>query len=234
MNHNIPENFLLVEGEDADVPGPLLSFHTEHGGLLPNLIENIPRDALIVYSYREETERLLSAIYHVLEINCRGKDNITPSMNNGTHCIYDEQYVVNNVIGPKIFEIGRGAPEIMTCEFYEAIERNFPRMLLMNYKQMDNLQEVIAQHHCPDEAPISVNVAVARKEKRGSLTLLRLEKDGGLVEVNEWLQNKRSMLEWRLNLKGRGSQCQGKTRRMEDELLACDDELLQITRSTSF
>ncbi len=249
---NIPEHYLLIdriegegEGEDKDqgryrgvtVPDQLLSFHAENGKVLIDLMENVPRDALIIYSYREETERLLSAIHHVLEINCRSKNNITPIMNNDTHCVYDETYVVKDVVEPKIYEIGRGAPEIMTCEFYDAIERNFPNMVFMNFKQMDNLQRAITKHQCPeyDEAPFHLNAAVDRKEKNQNSILLKLEKDGGMVTVEKWLQEKRAMLEWRLNLKGRGGQqCQGKTRKMEDELYECHDELLQVTRDTSF
>ncbi len=234
----IPGHYLLVDHTISidgkiNVPDQLLSFHAHSDRVLIDLMENVPRDALIIYSYREETERLLSAIHHVLEVNCRKKDNITPILNNGTHCAYNETSVVKDVVEPRIYEIGRGAPEIMTCEFYDAIERNFPNMVFMNFKQADNLQMAIAKHQCPEfleKEPLHKNMASTRTVNIS----LKLEKDGGMVTAEEWLQKKRAMLEWRLNLKGRGQQCQGKTRKMEDDLFECRDELLQVTRDTSF
>ena len=226
-----------VNGRDrVNVPDQLLSSHAYSDKLLIDLMESLPRDALIIYSYREETERLLSAIHWILEHNCRSKrtqQNVTPKMRNGTHCVYDEMYVVGDVVEPRVYEIGRGAPEIMTCDFYDAIERNFPNMVFMNFKQVGNLQKAIAKHQCPEfleQEPLHKNAA-----RNETTILLQLEKDGRMVTLEEWLQKKRAVLVWRLNLKGRGQQCQRKTRKMEDELLfECPDQLLQVKRDTSF
>ena len=62
---------------------------------------------------------------------------------------------------------------------------------------------------------------------------IEVEKTGDKVPLEDWLEEKRDLLEWTLQLKN-GNKCQAKTRAMEDELYACKDELLQVTRNTSF
>jgi len=222
----------LVDNGFYDIPGKVLAFHLYRDEPFEVLLDNIPRDALVVYVYREETGRLLSAIKQVLYMTClknKHPESITPIVN-GNQCQFDEKAIVENVIRKRIFEVGWGIPEIMTCGFYEAIERNFPRMVFIHYKQLDSLQEIVGKHKCPDvEVPVQKNMGY---EKHIEMSI-KLDTSGELVSLNDWIEERRDMLEWTLQLKG-GNKCQAKTRTMEDELLACENELLQVTRHTSF
>ncbi len=231
-------SFLVDDGDVRHVsaglvpPGKVIGFHLMSDEPFEVLLDNIPSDALVIYLHREETDRLLSAIKQVLFVSClnnKHPDIIQPQVN-GTACQVRERDVVENVIQPKAYEIGWGGPEIMTCKFYQAIERNFPRMVFMNYKQIDRLHGALAAHHCPDVKLPAYKNTGAEKEME---MFIELEKTGELIPLQEWLNEKRNMLEWTLQLKG-GNKCQAKTRTMQNELYSCKDELLQVTRHTSF
>ena len=98
----------------------------------------------------------------------------------------------------------------------------------MNYKQANELQKVLSKYHCPD-----YNSLVNKNHSIDFDIFVKLQKDGDLVTMNDWLEAKRDKLEWTFDLKDQ-QQCQGKTRKMEDDLFSCKDEILQVTRDTSF
>jgi len=52
--------------------------------------------------------------------------------------------------------------------------------------------------------------------------------NGIVVSTSDWLTNKRSLLEYRFKLKDNLS-CQGTTRKIEREILACSNETLGIS-----
>lgn len=52
--------------------------------------------------------------------------------------------------------------------------------------------------------------------------------NGTVVSMSDWLANKRALLEYRFRFKENVS-CQGITRKIERELLACSDETLAIS-----
>ncbi len=221
--------------ENFKIP-KIMTSHIRSDTSLINLIQQSPRDALFIYSYREETDRLLSAIRHVMEYACVGRHRreeipFTEVKVDGDNCVINEAAIVNFALKPKAAEIGVGAPEIMTCRFYEAIETNFPRMVFLHYKQVDRLQKLLAKYHCPEllETPFRKNMAV---DKRMTVSV-RLQNDDEVVKVEDWFEAKRDKIEWTFNMKG-GGYCQGKTRKMEDDLFACKDEALHVTRNTSF
>jgi len=198
---------------------------------LIRLFEQTPRDALIIYIYREETDRIMSAVKHIVGLACLGyreMDTEYEMKDEEKKCIFKEEAIANLILKPKKDEVGGGASRVMTCRFYEAIDANFPRMVFMNYKQANELQKVLSKYHCPD-----FNSLVNKKHSIDFDIFVKLQKDGDVVTMNDWLEAKRDKLEWTFDLKDQ-QQCQGKTRKMEDDLFSCKDEILQVTRDTSF
>ncbi len=219
-------------------PPKIHSSHIYSDDTMIDLFQNVPRRSLIVYLHRNENDRLLSAIRQVVIGACKSTNPHPMGVNierHGSRCVLDERQVVDNVIKKKSKEIQMGNSEIMTCDFYSAIEDNFPRMVFLHYKRADDLQNVIAKYHCPKLVghPIRINT---EEDKKYIQPYLKLE-DGQEVELNEWMEAKRDLLELTFQLKAvdRGTMtCQAQTRSMEDELFGCEDEILEITRDTSF
>ena len=130
--------------------------------------------------------------------------------------------------------IGHGELDVMTCDFYRAIEDNFPNMVFVNYKQADMLQEVLAKYHCPEltDFLVHANAAIDRAWK----VSLKLEKDGSEMALDDWLDAKRDIIEFTAtwNVDRQKNYCRSKTRNIQDDLFSCQDELLLVTRDTSF
>lgn len=218
-------------------PAKIISSHVRSDTTMIELFQNVPRDTLIVYFHRNENDRLLSAIRQVI-LSGACKKNITFGVNvekDGSRCVFDEKDAINHLIKPKPNEISMGNSEIMTCEFYRAMEDTFPRMVFVHYTKADDVQNVLAKHNCPKLVgqPIRINT---EEDKRYLQAYLRLE-DGKEIELNEWMEAKRDLLEFTFQMKtvDRGATtCQAKTRGLEDDLSVCEDEIFEITRDTSF
>lgn len=216
-----------------EVPS-IITSHMYDDEPLVDLAQESTRQTLIVYIHRDETERLLSGIRFALTSRVCSPDGQklyvgnTSRFNivrNNTHCILDEMPVVD-LIENRVQEVGLGSPEILTCKAYEAIEQNAPNMIFMHYKQADKLQKLLAKHHCPElmEEPSRVNTA----KGKGSGVFLRLKEGAGIVNLDEWLEEKGPLFEWSLKLKKHAS-CQAKTRHMEDDLFACSDQTIMVS-----
>jgi hypothetical protein len=93
-------------------------------------IKNAPRNTLLIYSNRDETTRLLSAIDHVVTTWCQGIRSPPKRFfereqddNAGLkECIVSEKNLINLGIKSKFMEIGIGATSLLTCETYKAIQ----------------------------------------------------------------------------------------------------------------
>jgi hypothetical protein len=85
---------------------------------------------------------------------------------NTTRCTIDEVHLIN-VIKGREYEIGFGAPEILTCDYFDAIAQYNPsNLIFVHYKQAAKLQQILARHHCPHilkKLPIAKNVASTKK-----------------------------------------------------------------------
>ena len=139
--------------------------------------------------------------------------------------------MIEKVIKPKRNELHFGAGYIMTCDFYDVIEINFPQLLFVHYKQADRIQKILAKYHCPDllDNPIHDNFG----EEKGMEAFLKLDKTGEEIALYDWLELNRDMLEFMFQLDAKQT-CKAKTLSMQDDLLGCEDEMLQVTRETSF
>ena len=185
----------------------------------------------MIYLHREETQRLKSAIKHVLQSRvCKDKSVLSKYASlNGTHCSIDESILVNSIIQNRQNEIGIGGTDVLTCGTYAMIENTAPKMVFINYIQASKLQSLIAKHHCPKliDARYEVNVG-DDKQMRVSVKLDRTKNDEkNVVGIEEWLGGKIGLLELSLGLKKKQT-CLGKTRNMEDDLFACRDEILMV------
>lgn len=212
---------------------PILTAHLIAGDKpLTDLIQHSTQKSLLVYIHREESDRLQSGVKQVASaLVCGRARHKLGSLRhfhiekNATHCTIDEGPLID-LIEKRTQEVGIGAPNILSCEMYNAIEMNAPRMIIMHYKQVNKLQKILAKKYCPGlvNKPVVANVA---KEKLLSV-LLRLQNKQGLVSIDEWLDAKSGLLEWSLNLR-RNATCQATTRHMEDELFTCTDEVLMAS-----
>lgn len=211
----------------------ILTSHTysDYGAI--NVIQNMPRDNLNVYVYREETDRLMAGIREVIQMSVCTND-VYPEIKaerSDEKCIIDEKTIVDFVLAPKKAEVGFGNPSIMTCDFYKAIEDTFPRMVFIHYKKADKLQKVLAKHHCPELAEKSFHSNMgSMKEKQ---TLVRLENDASEMPLADWLAAKRHTIEFTFQY-NKNNTCLAKTRKLEDKLMACDDGILEVTGDVPF
>ena len=211
---------------------PIITAHLAGDQNLINLLKHSTRQTLVIYVHRDESERLLSAIKHILNTRVCGNHELPagPLKNariskNATQCIVDEKSAVE-LIENRIAEVGLGGPSILTCDLYDAIEQNEPNMIFLNYKQANKLQKLLAKRFCPElmeEPPTQMNLA----DKKGMEVYLRMQK-GGDVKLDEWLHEKSDILEWSLRMKEHAT-CQAKTRHMEDDLFTCSDLTIKVS-----
>jgi len=181
------------------------------------LLEHMTRDTLLVYIHCEETERLRSAIKHVTKtILCweQNDNNIDP-------CEIDEQVLIQSLQN-QFAEIGLGARRILTCEVFNKIDETVPKMVFLNYKQADKLQELISNHHCPELSnPVHLNTEEQR-EVRAKINLMNGKNS---TTIEDWVEAKGKLLEWGFGFNKKGP-CERRTRSMEDQLFACEDGIL--------
>ena len=107
-------------------PHELLSFHLFMDRKLIHLVQSATDESLIIYHYRSETERLLSAIKHVVKTRyCTETLDDQEYLKNGIRtedkCIVYEQNLIN-MIENRVAEIKVGNQNIFTCETFNAIE----------------------------------------------------------------------------------------------------------------
>jgi len=236
-NAPVNDSNMLQEALTKNYKVPkLITSHLYTPSTFVRMVENAPHNSLIIYMHRDETDRFISAIKMVvLSRLCREDVHIGPEMDvqiDGSRCVFSEKDLIDKVIKPRIQEIQLGAPDIMSCSFYDAIEKNLPQMVFINYKQADKLQDVLAKYHCPellDGEEIHANVA----EDKQVEAFMKLESNGEEVPMLDWLEEKGSMLEYTYDLRKKQT-CRSKTLNMQDDLLFCKDEVLEVTRDTSF
>jgi len=213
--------------------------HAYSDQALLRLIPYITKETPLIYIYRNEQDRLMSAIRMVTATGiCElHQHNVKVLRNDNDRCDIDEDTLIDSVIGPKLGEINKGAPEIMTCTFYDAMKNHGPNIIFVNFKQVNRLQEIIAEYNCPEIAPMQRNTAGEHMP-----TYVKLHDDGvdssiwggrnendkeEYMDLEDWMRDKKDVIEWALEM-GK-SQCQIHTKHLEDNLLACPDEMIQLS-----
>ena len=232
---NIPSKVEEMFTLNYELP-PIMASHL--GRKDKNALEAIAKsasdDTLIVYVHRHELDRMLSGIKQVAFHTCfrrnseleKYADGVTLDENGD--CVMEED-TLHNMIKDQTQEIGNGVHRALTCNFFDVVEERKPNMVILNYKQADALQRVLAKHYCPevlesDAFPVHVNVAEEKKE-----ILIRLKSDSTRLEpISDWVKVKRNMIEWTFGMKNDVS-CLDKVGETERKLLSCQDELMQFT-----
>ena len=219
-----------------DLPTIITSHIPDHEALT-RLAQTSPNDVLNIFIYREESERKVSAIKHVVG-NCFCADICWPGVvpsdyveimkkETGACIIESETDLIYNVIGKGLWEIGFDTNGILSCPLYEAIEDNDPNMIMVNFKEADKLQEVLARHHCPelmDELPYHINYS------NSDNVWIRTKEDGQLVHLDDWAKSKQDFFDWAFDpTTDLDQRCQAKTRALEKQMLQCEDEIAHVS-----
>ena len=224
---NKPMEMKNVLGTQLKLPS-LVASHLNSADSFQNLIRGATKDTLIIYSHREETSRLKSAIKHVsAQRLCQTPDKYQNQVKiNGTECQVNESLIIKK-IEEQMNEIGVGSKRLLPCETFESIRDNAPNLAFVHYKQANRLQKLLSKYHCPgSETDIKVNVG--ENKQPVSIVLEGRETSGTIVPIDDWLDAKSQMLELILSVKD-GISCQATVKRIEENLLACPDEALQIS-----
>mmetsp|Transcript_43838 Transcript_43838/g.66128 ORF Transcript_43838/g.66128 Transcript_43838/m.66128 type:complete len:258 (+) Transcript_43838:1-774(+) len=204
-----------------------------------DLIRHASRQSLIVYIYRDETDRLKSAIkYVVKEILCSTKKrlpnkkmpDISPQTlgltNTEEECSFDEEPFIEQIIENRVQEIGFSVPTQLTCAVWDEINETGPNILFVHFSQLDTLQDHLASTYCPGVQSERQNAAAAESSKKYVIRLKDGKGRGEDISLNDWIDAKLQTIEFALKLSG-GS-CKYKTRKMEDYLSFCPSKMLQV------
>lgn len=197
----------------------LVTSHLYSSAPLIDLIKFPAPDTLLIYLHRNETDRISSAINHVVESQIclfKRKYERLVVQNNLGGCILSEKSLINEVIYKELREISWSTPRLLTCSTFEAIKQNSPNIIFMNYKQASRLQRELAKEFCPKIEPIVANT----HESKIIHPSIELE-DGTLESLNNWIGMNSALLnDWMLK---RNGPCQSETDDLENFLLTCKD-----------
>eukprot|EP00537_Pseudo-nitzschia_pungens_P013822 CAMPEP_0172395106 /NCGR_PEP_ID=MMETSP1061-20121228/18127_1 /TAXON_ID=37318 /ORGANISM="Pseudo-nitzschia pungens, Strain cf. pungens" /LENGTH=339 /DNA_ID=CAMNT_0013126591 /DNA_START=93 /DNA_END=1109 /DNA_ORIENTATION=- len=195
-------------------PPSLIASHLYKDTDFTHLVKHSTRRSLIIYMHRDETSRILSGITQVAQVR------LCPETQRDA-CVVPEIELVA-AIKKKTAEIGFGSTEILTCDSYDALDDNAPNFVFVHYKQASRLQKLLAKRFCPIELNQPSAVSNVFSEKAEIRVMLQ-NIDNRTVSLKEWLEAKKGLLEFSLELRESAS-CQAKTRAMEEKLFYCPDE----------
>lgn len=214
----------------------IVASHSLKDSSITDLIKNSHEKALIIYIHRDETDRIKSAIRHVFrmgKLDCKMNED-------ETRCVMEEEKLVD-AIEEQVAEIKHGSSILLSCDVYDSIVDNAPsNMIFLNYKQVDQLQKLLAKNYCPElleDEPIKANYR--QPEEAGIFVQLPSPPRGAggnehdadddelLIEIDEWLDKKIYYLEWALRMREKAT-CQSRTKMMEHELFQCPHEAVRV------
>ena len=212
----------------------VIASHINNDDNLIYMINNIPKSTLLIYIHRDETQRVTSAINEVVTNWCRrgnGHPNIIlepPSKffykEDMNKCYVSEEQLINDAIKNKVFEIGIGQSELLSCDTYDAIRMNAPNMAFIPPLLVNELQDLLADKYCPDLVNEQV-VSNVGSNKEYQAYVRGGSRESSPIQLSKWLQAKQNTLEWSLGLNNDAT-CTAKTRLMEKKLLDCDSGFL--------
>lgn len=232
---NNQERIEKVFTDNFQLPS-IIASHVPSDRQFIDMLKGSTRETLIIYIHREELSRVRSAVQHILMSRvCTHDEHGAKLMNryhfdvelNGSRCTIDEEHVIT-IIKNRNLEIGVGAPEILTCEYFDAIAQNTPsNLVFIHYKQANKLQEILSKYHCPHvmkDLPFTMNDA----SKKIIEPFIRLKTNKSkIVTFEEWFDKKQSLILWALNSNSKMN-CKSKILDMEDHLFSCPDESVAL------
>jgi len=221
----------------------IASGHVMNDKAMISIMQGMSDDSLLIYVHRSETDRLVSAIRHVVSNRVcelpHQKKQVLLSRNE-TACVVSEKELVDSIIVPRFGELGFGAPEILTCEVFQEISEANPNLVFIHYKQSNRLQSLLAKKYCPRSKTVHITLA----EKRTFQTFVKLDSitdeeyennrisyskslRNAVVTLEDWLHAKSRLIEWLLDLRQSAS-CQAETKKMEKVMFGCVDRTMRI------
>jgi hypothetical protein len=238
----IPDNFI---NKDENLkpfllsslrPPKIVASHLYVGDqpLIDLIRHGAAKETLIIYIYRDETDRLMSAIKNVVKQRLCSKgfafrkafSNLSRQtfglQDSSKQCIFDEEPFVREVIENRVVEVGYSIPTQLTCNLWNEIDETGPTILFLHYSQADALQAKLASQYCPGVRPVRTNVDT---KDRSKAYVVRSAREGE-IPLDDWIAAKRSTLEFALKLSG-GS-CKHRTRTMEDALRSCPSHAIRV------
>ena len=223
---NYPDKLENLLTHTYEMPGVIAS-HMYQSKALINVIQNVPKDTLLVYSHRQETSRVLSGVKQVVTKGCDGKrDRGAKFMFKSEGACHITESNLINLIKQRPHEIGTSGTRLLTCETFNAIENYAPNLVFMDYKQASQLQERVAKKYCPNVRQVEDNVGTSKKQSYVSIP--SLNGANSTVTLDDWLETKSSMLEFSLQL-NRDASCVAKTRELENKLFSsCKDGFVKV------
>jgi hypothetical protein len=217
---------------------PSILTNHANGQILERIIKGATDESLVIYIYRDETDRMISGIAQVMKLMCGGDysnmdEGIKPYVhyNEDTkECIIEEKGLIELVsIHPREID-GPSIVNTLTCSVYEAIEENKTNMVFMHYKQAAKLEVALAKYHCPDllsEGKVPIEIVNDANSVKETFHVRLASEEGRVVLLKEWTETKKHILEWAFGLK-QNMTCQGKTRDMENAMFSCKDEIIKM------
>ena len=223
---NYPDTMEKLLTHSYEMPGVITGHLPQYRPkALIDIIKNVPTDTLLIYSHRQETSRVKSAVKQVITKGCEGyRDRGAELMYKSEGSCYITESNLVKLIKKKPQEIGGSGPRFLTCNTFDAIENYAPTLVFMDYKKVSRLQERIAAKYCPEEGPKNENVGATKIQ-----TYVSISSENGTntnVTLDDWLETKSSTLEFSLRLNHDAS-CMATIRKMERELYSCKDGFLK-------
>ena len=216
-------------------------------GMITHMMNTLPQDAsLVVLIYREESKRKASGVKHIAETRLCGNQVRTPSgfgvlekavglTYEGEQCIIEnELQFIERVVGERFDEVAGEMNHIMSCPFHEALKNNFPNVVLVNYKQIDDLQVALAKKFCPHKVQEG-HVPVQQQNVSGEKMThpkIKLHETGELVSIIDWVEAKRPFMDFAMHWDEEQddfTSCQSDTRLYENAMMNCEDKAVRLS-----
>jgi len=219
-------NLLVRGGLEGLHPPKLIASHIYRAEVLTKLVTNVRSEVLLIYIHRNENERLKSALKEVIKSRRGLFCNVRYDEKNGT-CILTEDKLIEP-IRARFHEIGFSQATLLTCEVYEAIERNSPNMLFMSFEEADRLQRLLSKKYCPDIDHLFHSNTDGEKRLHPQVQIQEHPEEV-LVDLDEWINLKEDFISFAFELQNqKGCQSQGISREMEKKLQECPTRFMKV------
>ena len=228
---------------NATIPSIIVQ-HIFSPPVITHMMNTLPQDALIILVYREESKRKASGVKHIAQTRLCGNQTRTPQhfdllisevelYHEEDKCIIgNEEAFIQRVVQKRFDEVGGEMNHIMSCPFHEGLNKNFPNVVLVDYKHIDDVQVALGKKYCPDQmGEIPVEEQNVSKEKTSSAHI-KIQQTGEIVPITDWVEEKRPFMDWALHWDGKQDEyvsCQSDTRFYENTLLTCKDKALRLS-----
>ena len=178
---NQPSELMSYLLQSLQVP-KIVASHLLGPTPLLDTVRHASRKSIFIYVYREETDRLLSAIRHVVTTRLCNSDGYSyrKAFQRPIHsrkavfglelstaqdgagrktCTFDEEPFVREVIVKAAQEVGFSVPSQLNCDVWGELQETGPdRFFFVHYSAVDHVQAALAAKYCPAVTPKRENV----------------------------------------------------------------------------